>query len=265
MHVCTALHSKTSPIGCGGTRHRQGAAPEPGTDRAFRVGVLSRLPLICLRRCSQTFWGYRSAPLRVGGHTLRATMPTTWPPASPTHRRDLTGWSPFARDRRFDVGTRAYPSPVTARTSWSGRADAMMTNTALPFVGLVRTVRPGSAVEQLVLIGQPRPIRVPQKRWQSWLDDPVVVARFEVKRYKRAHGLCWVWIGGVSSTGHGSFRAASLFRPNQARHRPRTPLRLSTGPWCDPAAGVVRRRGCRDLPPVRFRRLHQPCPHAAGY
>jgi len=104
--------------------------------------------------------------------------------------RVVTGWSPFARDRRFDVGTRAYPSPVTARTSWSGRADATMTNTALPLVGLVRTVRPGSAVEQLVLIGQPRPIRVPQKRWQSWLDDPVVVARFEAKRYKCAHGLC---------------------------------------------------------------------------
>jgi hypothetical protein len=64
-----------------------------------------------------------------------------------------------------------------------------------------------------VLIGQPRPIRVPQKRSQSWLDDPVVVARFEAKRYKRAHGLCWVWIGGVSSTGHGSFRAASLSGP----------------------------------------------------
>ena len=44
MHVCTALRSKTSPIRCGGTRHRQGAAPEPGSDRTIRVGVLSRLP-----------------------------------------------------------------------------------------------------------------------------------------------------------------------------------------------------------------------------
>ena len=44
MHMCTALRSKTSPIGCGGTRHCQGAAPEPGSDRAIHVGVLSRLP-----------------------------------------------------------------------------------------------------------------------------------------------------------------------------------------------------------------------------
>ena len=43
MHVCTALRSM-----CGGTRHRQGAAPEPGSDRAIRVGVLSRLPFTTL-------------------------------------------------------------------------------------------------------------------------------------------------------------------------------------------------------------------------
>jgi hypothetical protein len=60
------------------------------------------------------------------------------------------------------------------------------------------------------MIGQPRPIRDPERRWRSWLDAPAVVARFEAKRYKRANGLCWVWIGAVSSTGRGFFRAASL-------------------------------------------------------
>jgi hypothetical protein len=69
--------------------------------------------------------------------------------------------------------------------------------------------------EQLVLIGQPKPVRVPERRWRSWLDDPDVVARFEAKRYRRADDLCWVWIGGVSSTGHGSFRAASLPGPTR--------------------------------------------------
>lgn len=69
--------------------------------------------------------------------------------------------------------------------------------------------------EQLVLIGQPQPIRVPERRWRSWLDDPEVVARFDAKRYRRADDLCWVWIGGVSSTGHGSFRAASLPGPTR--------------------------------------------------
>jgi hypothetical protein len=72
-----------------------------------------------------------------------------------------------------------------------------------------------AAAEQLVLIGQPKPIRVPERRWRSWLDDPLVVARFEAKRYRRADDLCWVWIGGVSSTGHGSFRAASLPGPTR--------------------------------------------------
>jgi hypothetical protein len=69
--------------------------------------------------------------------------------------------------------------------------------------------------EQLVLIGQPRPIRVPEGRWRSWLADPEVVARFESKRYRRADDLCWVWMAAVSSTGHGSFRAASLPGPTR--------------------------------------------------
>ncbi len=89
-----------------------------------------------------------------------------------------------------------------------------ITGTPLPLHELSGGARSAS-VEQLVLIGQPRPIRVPERRWRSWLDDPEVVARFESKRYKRAGDLCWVWIGGVSSTGHGSFRAASLPGPTR--------------------------------------------------
>ena len=90
-----------------------------------------------------------------------------------------------------------------------------MTGIPLPLAGLAGNVVLASVAEQLVLIGQPRPIRVPERRWRSWLDDPAVVARFEAKRFKRANGLCWAWIGGVSSTGHGSFRAASLPGPSR--------------------------------------------------
>jgi hypothetical protein len=72
-----------------------------------------------------------------------------------------------------------------------------------------------ASAQQLVLIGQPRPIRVPERRWRFWLEDPTVVARFEAKRYRRSDELCWVWIGAVSSTGHGSFRAASLPGPTR--------------------------------------------------
>uniref|UniRef100_UPI00146C68FE hypothetical protein n=1 Tax=Rhodococcus opacus TaxID=37919 RepID=UPI00146C68FE len=72
-----------------------------------------------------------------------------------------------------------------------------------------------SEIEQLALIGQPQPIRVPERLWRSWLDDPTVVARFEAKTYRRPGGRCTVWLGSVSSTGHGSFRAASLPGPSR--------------------------------------------------
>jgi hypothetical protein len=84
----------------------------------------------------------------------------------------------------------------------------------LPLQRLSNGTRPANA-EQLVLIDQPRPIRIPDGRWRSWLDDPEVVARFESKRYRRADDLCWVWMAAVSSTGHGSFRAASLPGPTR--------------------------------------------------
>src|SRR5260370_4605344 len=100
---------------------------------------------------------------------------------------------------------------------------AAMTGTPLPLHRFSGSAVPASA-EQLVLIGQPRPIRVPERRWRSWLDDPTVVARFESKRYKRAEDQCWVWIAAVSSTGHGSFRAAPLPRPMRRGPRPAHPL-----------------------------------------
>jgi hypothetical protein len=74
---------------------------------------------------------------------------------------------------------------------------------------------PPPALEQLVLIGAPQPIRVPETLWRSWLDNPTVVARFEAKRYRRDETRCAPWLGGVSSTGHGSFRAASLPGPSR--------------------------------------------------
>ena len=73
----------------------------------------------------------------------------------------------------------------------------------------------GGSAEQLVLMGQPQPIRVPERRLRSWLQDPTVIARFDAKRYRRSDDLCWVWLGGVSSTGYGSFRAASLPGPTR--------------------------------------------------
>ena len=74
---------------------------------------------------------------------------------------------------------------------------------------------PAPPAFQMTLIGQPQPLRIPERLWRSWLDDPAVVSRFESKRFRRRRHQCWPWIGGVSSTGHGSYRAASLSRPSR--------------------------------------------------
>ncbi|MFI9507212.1 hypothetical protein [Nocardia sp. NPDC052566] len=73
----------------------------------------------------------------------------------------------------------------------------------------------GESAQQLVLIGVPQPVRIPAAQWRSWLTDPAVVDRFEQKRYRRPGDRCWPWIAGVSSTGHGTFRAASLPGPHR--------------------------------------------------
>ncbi|MDJ0363353.1 hypothetical protein [Rhodococcus sp. H29-C3] len=86
----------------------------------------------------------------------------------------------------------------------------------LPLPGLPTVLRSNSGhSEQLVLLGEPQPVRIPAHLLRSWLDDPAVTARFEAKRYRRPENLCWPWTGAVSSTGHGSFRAAS--RPGTSR------------------------------------------------
>nr|WP_244415106.1 HNH endonuclease [Streptomyces hygroscopicus] len=69
--------------------------------------------------------------------------------------------------------------------------------------------------EQLSLLGQPTQVRVPAELWLSWLNNTAIVTRFEVKRHRRLEGQCWLWLGAVSSTGHGSFRAASLPGPSR--------------------------------------------------
>ncbi|MFG2671555.1 hypothetical protein [Streptomyces sp. NPDC048445] len=87
--------------------------------------------------------------------------------------------------------------------------------TPLPFEGLDASPPAVRRDEQLSLLGTPQPARVPAELWRSWLNDAAVVERFEAKRYWRAGDACWPWTGAVSSTGHGSFRAASL--PGKSR------------------------------------------------
>ncbi|QEU90550.1 HNH endonuclease [Streptomyces kanamyceticus] len=64
--------------------------------------------------------------------------------------------------------------------------------------------------EQLALIGEPSPVRIPAAEWALWLADESVLARYWAKVHRTAGAECWFWCAGISSTGHASFRAASL-------------------------------------------------------
>ena len=79
----------------------------------------------------------------------------------------------------------------------------------LPLPGMP-TSAPALPAFQMTLLGQPQPVRIPERLWRSRLDDPAILSRFKSERYRRGQHQCWPWIGGVSSTRHGSFRAASL-------------------------------------------------------
>lgn len=48
--------------------------------------------------------------------------------------------------------------------------------------------------------------------WQAWLADPDTRRRFEALTYRRGAGQCAYWLGAISSTGHGKFRAGSRAR-----------------------------------------------------
>jgi hypothetical protein len=74
---------------------------------------------------------------------------------------------------------------------------------------------PAATAEQLSLLGEPTHVRVPALLWRSWLADERTVARFEAKQHHRSSILCWYWLGAISSTSHGSFRAASLPGPSR--------------------------------------------------
>jgi hypothetical protein len=48
--------------------------------------------------------------------------------------------------------------------------------------------------------------------WQAWLADPDTLRRFESLVYRRGPDQCAFWVGAISSTGHGKFRAGSRAR-----------------------------------------------------
>lgn len=75
---------------------------------------------------------------------------------------------------------------------------------------------PAPVDEQLALVGEPTPVRIPTVEWAAWLAKESVRARYWAKVHRTAsQSDCWFFFGGISSTGHASFRAAS--RPGRTR------------------------------------------------
>lgn len=123
--------------------------------------------------------------------------------------------------------------PVTGRIDKGHKLRGIPCDHCLPIPGV-----PVLGVsEQLVLLEEFRPIRISAELWQSWLNNDEVVARFRSKQYQRGNDACWPWLGAVSSTGHGSFRATSLPGPSR---RGTVPAHLFAYQL---AYGVIRRVG----------------------
>jgi len=86
----------------------------------------------------------------------------------------------------------------------------------LSAVGGSATRRKPDPPEQLALIGEPSPVRIPADQWAVWLSDQGTAGRYWAKVYRTSQpDGCWYWHAGVSSTGHATFRAASL--PGRSR------------------------------------------------
>jgi hypothetical protein len=52
--------------------------------------------------------------------------------------------------------------------------------------------------------------------WRAWLADPDTRRRFEALVYRQGPDQCAYWLGAISSTGHGKFRAGSRARARPA-------------------------------------------------
>lgn len=51
--------------------------------------------------------------------------------------------------------------------------------------------------------------RLPADLRRALLADPETVERYHAKVYRRGSGLCWYWLGALSSSGHGRLRCGT--------------------------------------------------------
>jgi hypothetical protein len=88
----------------------------------------------------------------------------------------------------------------------------------------------GKADGQVPLLELAAPIAaatVDAATWRAWLADRDTLRRFEALVYRRGAGQCAYWIGAISSTGHGKFRAGSRARARPGGE-PSPPSRIVT-------------------------------------
>jgi hypothetical protein len=88
--------------------------------------------------------------------------------------------------------------------------------------------------------------------WQAWLADPDTLRRFESLVYRRGPDQCAFWIGAISSTGHGKFRAGSRARARTETERAASRIvtahvfayQVRHGVIAAPSAGRAIRHSC---------------------
>lgn len=116
----------------------------------------------------------------------------------------------------------------------------------LPLPGIPDSL-PTPRAFQMTLIGQPQPVRIPERLWRSWLDDPAVVSRFESKRYRRHQEsvLALDCRGVLDRTWFVPCGEPARALP--PRHRASAFVRLPTRARGDPTVGMVQHRRCGAL------------------
>ena len=87
---------------------------------------------------------------------------------------------------------------------------------------------PSGGQQPLVeLTAQAAAAEVDAGMWLAWLADPDTRRRFEALVYRRGPEQCGYWLGAISSTGHGKFRAGSRAR-TRPEAGPAVPSRIVT-------------------------------------
>ena len=88
--------------------------------------------------------------------------------------------------------------------------------------------RAAAGQQPLVELAAPAmPAEADPAMWQAWLTDPDTRRRSEAMVCRRGPGECAYWLGAISSTGHGKFRAGSRAQA-RAETQPAAPSRIVT-------------------------------------